>query len=296
MVNIISKTDIASYEYNRKIPPIVKIKNGETIIVQTEDAFNGLLKSPEDVEKLVSPGALPPNPLTGPIYVEGALPGDTLEISIEDISLGKTGGTCFARTDHSIDKWFDGNFARIYEIQNNRINFSESLRVNAEPFIGCIATAPAHYSPSSVQVFSSGGNMDCCQIKPGSKVYLPVCCEGGYLYIGDVHALMADGEFCGTAVETSAQVTISINVIPNPTGNSINWPRVETDELLVTIASGSCIEDAYAVVMREMLIWLRSEYGFNSKDTFLQLTQFANLRPCNWFTVRCELPKTFLHI
>ena len=85
----IIKKDHLTHEYSRLIPPLLKIKEGELIIVQTEDAFNGLLKSPSDVEKLVGPGALPPNPVTGPIYIEGAMPGDTLEIMIEDISLGK---------------------------------------------------------------------------------------------------------------------------------------------------------------------------------------------------------------
>jgi amidase len=296
LVKKISKPRLLSHEYSRHIPPLIKIRDGECIIVETEDAFNGLLKSPKDIKKLIGPGALPPNPVTGPIYIEGASPGDTLEISIIDISLGKTGGTCFARTDQSIDTWFDSNFARVYDIQNNVIKFSNRLRVKAKPFIGCIATAPAHFSPSSVQVFHSGGNMDCCQIQPGSKVYLPVCCEGGYLYIGDVHALQADGEFCGTAVETSAQVKIRVNIITNLAGCSLNRPRVETEKLLVTIASGSCLEDAYTTVMKDMIFWLESEYGFDPKEYFLQLSQFTNLRTCNWFTVRCELPKTFLSI
>ena len=176
------------------------------------------------------------------------------------------------------------------------IKFSDSLKVKAEPFIGCIATAPANFSPSSVQVFQSGGNMDCCQIKPGSKVYLPVFCEGGYLYLGDVHALQADGEFCGTAVETSAEVKIRVNIISNKKGSSLNWPRVETEDLFVTIASGSCLEDANTNAMKEMLLWLETEHDFCTKKYFLQLSQFANLRLCNWFAVRCELPKSFLKI
>jgi len=293
----ISKTNL-KYEYSRLFKPVAHVKPGEEIIIETEDAFNGNLKVPEDIIKLTDPKALPPNPVTGPIYIERSQPGDILVITVDDIKIGDVGGTCFARTDSSnpINSWFGSDFAKVFKISNQKIIFSETLKLIADPFIGCISTSPAYSAPSSLKVSQSGGNMDCCHIKPGSKVFLPVNVEGAFFYIGDVHALQADGEFCGTAVEVSSQVRLHFDVIPSTLKYKLNWPRVETPDLLTTVVGGVSLDDSFRIAMQEMLTWLEAEYNFLRKEIFLELSQVANLRPCNRFTVRCELSKDFLQI
>ncbi|GAF79190.1 unnamed protein product [marine sediment metagenome] len=295
MGKTISKLNL-KYEYSRFFEPVATVKPGEDIIVETEDAFNGNLKFPEDVIKLTDLKALPPNPVTGPIYIERSRPGDILVISIDDIKIGNVGGVCFTRNDRTIGSWFDSDFAKVFKIYNQKIKISEKLELTAEPFIGCISTAPAYSSPASTKVSQSGGNMDCCLIRSGNKVFLPVNVEGAYFYLGDVHALQADGEFCGTAVEVTSQVRLHFDLITSTSNYVLNWPRVETPDLLATVVGGFSLDDSFRIAMQEMLAWLEDEYNLLRKEIFLELTQVANLRPCNRFTGRCELPKDFLKI
>jgi acetamidase/formamidase len=294
----ISKKNL-KYEYSRQFKPVAYVEPGEEIVIETEDAYNGNLKTKEDIIKLIDSKALPPNPVTGPIYIERSRSGDILVINIDEIKIGNVGGTCFARTDSSnpINCWFGDDFAKVFKISNQKVIFSENLEIMTAPFIGCISTSPAYSSPSSLKVSQSGGNMDCCHIKPGSKIFLPVNVEGAFFYIGDVHALQGDGEFCGTAVEVSSEVKLHFDVIHNSTlNNKLNWPRVETNDLLTTIVGGVSLDDSFRVAMQEMLIWLETEYNLKRKEIFLELSQVANLRPCNRFTGRCELSKEFLQI
>ena len=295
MGKTISKLNL-KYEYSRFFEPVATVKPGEDILVETEDAFNGNLKFPEDVIKLTDLKALPPNPVTGPIYIERSRPGDILVISIDDIKIGNVGGVCFTRNDRTIGSWFDSDFAKVFKIYNQKIKISEKLELTAEPFIGCISTAPAYSSPASTKVSQSGGNMDCCLIRSGNKVFLPVNVEGARFYLGDVHALQADGEFCGTAVEVASQVRLHFDLINSTSNYVLNWPRVETPDLLATIVGGFSLDDSFRIAMQEMLAWLEDEYNLSRKEIFLELTQVANLRPCNRFTGRCELPKDFLKI
>jgi len=296
MTKMISKLNL-KYEYSRFFKPITTVKLGEDILIETEDAFNGNLKFPEDVFKLIDSKALPPNPLTGPIYIEESRPGDILVINIDDIKINNVGGTTFSATGRGVDSWFDSvAFAKIFEISNQKIKISKKLELAAEPFIGCISTAPASSSPASMEAFQSGGNMDCCLIRSGAKVFLPVNVEGAYFYLGDVHALQADGEFCSSAVEVASQVRLHFDLIASLSHHRLNWPRVETPDLLATVVSGYSLDDSFRIAMREMLTWLETEYNLLPKEIFLELTQVANLRPCNWFTARCELPKIFLQI
>lgn len=285
------------HEYSRYFRPVATVELGEEVIIETEDAYNGNLNTSDDIAKLIAPNALPPNPVTGPICVKGTEPGDILVVAIDDIFLADVGGTCFARIGHSpINSWFDIDYARLYAIRDGKVKFSERLEVPADPFVGCLATAPAYGAPASTERSQSGGNMDCCHAKPGAKVYLPVSVAGSYFYIGDVHALQGDGEYCDTAVETRAEVRLHFEVIRASEGCRLGCPRIETPELLVTVAGGPSLDECFRVAMLEMLAWLETEYGLRRQDVFLELTQVANLRPCNRVTGRCEVPKWFLKI
>jgi amidase len=306
MKKIIPKLNL-KYEYSRFFNPIMKVKLREDIYIETEDTFNGNLKYSGDIIKLIDSGVLPLSPpLTGPIYIEGSKAGDILEISIDDIKIGNVGGTCFNASGRGVDSWLDSAayakvfdsaaYAKVFEISNQKIKFSDKLEIIAEPFIGCISTAPASSSPSSKSAFQSGGNMDCCLIKSGAKVFLPVNIEGAYVYLGDVHALQGDGEFCDSAVEVASQIRLHFDLFTSLSHHELNWPRVETSDILATVVSGYSLEDSFRIAMREMLIWLEVEYNLPQKDIFLELSQVANLRLCNRFTVRCELQKKFLQI
>jgi len=282
------------YEFGRGFEPVACVEPGQQILVETEDAFNGRLRAPEDVNALLGPTALPPNPLTGPFYIQGARPGDTLVVYVEGIELDRQGAMCYITTGgRAIDTWFDRPLAAVVPIENGHLVFGPKVTVPVQPFIGCAGTAPAHGSPQSIEAYRAGGNMDCAVIAPGNRLFLPVAVEGAYFYVGDVHALQADSEFCGTAVETRSTVKLRFEVIPGY-GAGVNWPRVETPDTLVTIVGGQPLDDCLRLAYQEMLRWLEIGYGLVPAEKFLMLSQLAGARLCNWFTVRCEMPRAYL--
>jgi amidase len=294
VTQVVVKREKLRYEFGRGFEPVAYVESGQQILVETEDAFNGRLRASEDVHQLLGPDALPPNPLTGPFYIQGANPGDTLVVCIDAIELDEQGAICYITTSgRAIDTWFDKPLAMVVPIQNDYLIFSPSLKVRTQPFIGCVGTAPAYGSPQSIETYRGGGNMDCALVIPGTRVFLPVSVAGAYFYIGDVHALQADSEYCGTAVETRSTIKLHFEVISGPS-EGLNWPRVETPDSLVTIVGGQPLDDCLRLVYQEMLRWLEIEYGLDPAETFLKLSQLANARLCNWFTVRCEMPKAYL--
>ncbi len=296
MTSLTIRRENLKYEFGRGFEPVAYVEPGQRVLIETEDAFNGRLRVPEDARRLLGPEALPPNPLTGPLYIKGAYPGDTLVVHLDGIELDRQGAICYTTTSgRAIDTWFDEPLAMVVPIESGHLVFSSNLRVPAQPFVGCAGTAPAHGCPQSIEAYRAGGNMDCALVSPDNRLFLPVAVDGAYFYVGDVHALQADSEFCGTAVETRATVEFRFEVISG-SGGGLNWPRVETPDELVTIVGGRPLDDCLRLAYQEMMRWLETEYGWVSAETFLVLSQLANAHLCNWFTVRCEMPKAYLHL
>jgi amidase len=279
VTQVVVKREKLRYEFSRRFEPVAYVESGQQILIETEDAFNGRLRASEDIHQLLGPDALPPNPLTGPFYIQGADPGDILVVYVDAIELDQQGAICYIITSgRAIDTWFDKPLAMVVPIQNDYLIFSLGVKVR---------------SPQSVEVYRGGGNLDCVVVAPGARVLLPISVSGAYFYVGDVHALQADSEYCGTAVETRSTVKLHFEIISGHS-QGLNWPRVETSDSLVTIVGGQPLDDCLRLVYQEMLRWLEIEYGLDPAETFLKLSQLANARLCNWFTVRCEMPKAYL--
>ena len=137
--------------------------------------------------------------------------------------------------------------------------------------------------------------MDCVETKEGSTLYLPVFVQGGYLAFGDVHAAQGDGEICGVALETTAEVRLVINVIH---GKAIDWPRIEDKEWIMTACSSRPLMEAFKIAHYEMIHWLVSEYGFEKWEALQLLSQVGRCRignvvdPC--YTVIAKYHKEYL--
>ncbi|MGH2568130.1 MAG: acetamidase/formamidase family protein, partial [Bacteroidota bacterium] len=253
-VRYIPKHDELRYTFGGH-PSVMKLKPGTVLETWTEDCYDGSVTKPTDIpSQLAPPGR--DNPQTGPFYVEGAQPGDILVVHIVDLQpardyalsshfpgFGTLTGTDYTALLHpplQEKLWW-------YTIDKHKGTVStklgkHTLEIPMSPFLGCIATAPQRAEVRwTVTPEAYGGNMDYWHVKKGSTVYLPVNVEGALLQFGDGHLAQGEGEIIGTAVESALDVKLKVDLIK---GRSIPWPRVETDDYLMSTGSYRPLEDA----------------------------------------------------
>lgn len=272
------------YTYSAAHPPIARVPCHEPVCVETVDAFEGQLRSSADLYSQRCEGPPRANPQTGPLYIEGAAPGDTLVVHIDQIEPteefavtalipnfgGLTGTALTATLNEPLPER-----TRILPIQGERLRFSESIRLPLAPFLGTMGTAPDLEAISSLVPGYWGGNMDCVETGPGKSVWLPVHNEGALFFLGDAHARQGDGELTGVAAEMSARVTLRFEVLKQ---RAIDWPRIESTDYLMTVGSARPLEDAARIAWKELIHWLVEDYAFNMLDAYELLGLVGEMR------------------
>lgn len=299
--------------------PALHISSGDTLSAETRDArgydqHNNPL--PEAMRAHSDEFAYATtNPLVGPVYVDGAAPGDTLAVQIEKIELNRatawsshspnfgslTGEQSSRRlllNDPLPPLLFDWSLdlqrhVGSLELQNSR---AKKIEIPLHPFIGSIGVAPRYGRvETALTPGDYGGNMDCVETRQGTTIYFPVGARGAYLAFGDVHAAQGDGEVCGSALETTALVQLRVQVKKNW---SIEWTRLEDENFLMTTGSLHSLIDAVRVAQVEMLNWLMRDYGFAKWEGWQILSQAGTMRIGNIvdpnFTVVVKFPKAVL--
>ncbi len=300
--------------------PALKLKAGDTLIASTLDSegvdAHGEEISPDMVQSSDVTEFYKANPLTGPFYVEEAKLGDTLALHIESVTLTRdyaiskfppgfgvlniedriSGPTGLG--DPLPEKNFTWKLDRERGIGTMELPGSRQKKVDIplHPFLGCIGVAPRFGETiTSLTPAENGGNMDCVETKSGTIIYLPVFVEGGLFMFGDVHAAQGDGEICGVGLETTAEVTIKVDVIKD---KKINWPRLEDETHIMVAASTRPLIDAFRIAHAEMVRWLAADYGFDKWEAFQVLSQVGTARVGNVvdpkYTVVAKFPKKYL--
>ncbi|MEP0822092.1 MAG: acetamidase/formamidase family protein [Ignavibacterium sp.] len=265
-------------------PPVMTLKPGTILETWTEDCYDGAVKSPTDIPTQVAPIGRD-NPQTGPFFIEGAMPGDILVVHILDLSPAK---------DHGISSHYPG-FGTLtgteytalltpllpeklwwYDVDRKRNVVRTTMgnhvvEIPMSPFLGGIGIAPQRGEVRwTVTPEAFGGNMDYWEIKKGATVYLPVHVPGALLQFGDGHLAQGEGEIIGTAVESSLNVRLKVDVIK---GRTIAWPRVENDEYLMATGSYRPLEDAFRIAYKELIDWLVTDYGLDMMDAYQLCSQ-----------------------
>jgi len=267
--------------------PIARVEPGEEVVLQTEDAFCGLLRSESDSLDEVKRKRIAPNPQTGPIYVEGAKAGDTLKVHILNIEPARDWAvSCVSKdfgglTPNKYTRMINTSLEEkiwIYRFdEKGMVRHDDFLCFPWDPFMGTIATAPAREAVSSLAPFENGGNMDAPDVKPGNIIYLPVSVDGAYFFTGDCHANQGEGELCGTALEISARVKLKFEIVK---GKQITWPRIESPGEYMTVGSSKPLEDAARIAYAELIEWM-VEFGWDRIDAYQALTQAGKLYCAN---------------
>lgn len=260
-------------------PVLLRIKSGDVVITKTLDSGGQNYLSQQSSE-----GS---NPLTGPFYVEGAEPGDALIVKLRKVRLNRNWGSTnyrlglYSLTPEYIETIYPNHYkpdvvrkGRDHilpwdiDLAHNTVHLREpvsnkvKLEFPTRPMLGCIGVAaPGDFAPTSGPSGNYGGNLDYNEIGEGATVILPVYHPGGLLFMGDGHALMADGEPTGNGVETSMDVEFSVEVKKNA---HVTGPRVETADYLISLGSQpefvSSLNRALQLATTDMIRWLVNDY------------------------------------
>jgi amidase len=293
------------YVYGPYAEPVLKIRPGDIVIAETQDAFEGKIKKETD-----SPAALLNvpflNPQCGPIAVEGAEKGDVLAVYIHSIKprgpqpVGTTAlipefGGLVGTTHTAVLNDPLPERVKKMDVTDQGIKFSSKITLPYEPFIGTLGVSPEIEAVTSLQPDYWGGNMDLPDVAPGAIVYFPVHHKEAYLYLGDCHATQGDGELCGVAVEIASTTTVQVDLIKNW---RIAWPRLENERFIMAIGSTRPMEDAARIAYRELIHWLVADYGWDKYEAYFFLTQAGRIRLGNMvdpkYTLGASVLKRYL--
>jgi amidase len=293
------------YVYGPYAEPVLKIRPGDIVIAETQDAFEGKIEKETD-----SPTALLNvpflNPQCGPIAVEDAEKGDVLAVHIHSIKprgpqpVGTTAlipefGGLVGTTHTAVLNDPLPERVKKMDVTEQGIKFNSRITLPYEPFIGTLGVSPEIEAVTSLQPDYWGGNMDLPDVAPGAIVYFPVHHKDAYLYLGDCHATQGDGELCGVAVEIASTTTVQVDLIKNW---GIAWPRLENERFIMTIGSTRPMEDAARIAYRELIHWLVADYGWDKYEAYFFLTQAGRVRLGNMvdpkYTLGASILKRYL--
>ena len=278
------------YEMDRDNTPVLTITSGDSVTVETEDCFcHRILSENQCVDEDFDLSHV--NPATGPIAVEDALPRDSIVVTIRAIHLDSQG------VIESVPGWgLLGNKATscktvITPIMDNRVQFN-GLSLPARPMIGVIGNAPEHGAVGCGTPGNHGGNLDTKEIAAGAIVHLPVFVPGGLLALGDVHALMGDGESCGTGVECRATVELSIELAKS---TGLSAPLVETENEIIVISSHKKLDRAIYQSMVLAVQLLMKLTGFSWQEAYMLASISCDVRVSQLvnplFTAKTIIPR-----
>ena len=291
--------------------PVATLRPGQALSTWTLDCFAGRVRSASDMaSRVTDPRYL--NPQTGPFWIEGAEPGDTVAVHFLGIeprfdwgvsttvpffgSLTATAATAMLHDPLPERTWFYSIDAPAGLVRYAALDTDYTVDLPLDPMHGTVGVAPPLGEVrSSLTPGSWGGNMDTPEMRSGATCYLGVNVAGALLSLGDGHARQGEGETCGVAVEcamNTVAVVDLIKAVPTP------WPRLEDDTYLMTTGSARPLEDAFRIAHTELVRWTAELTGLSAIDAYqlvsqAALTPVANVVDTN-YTVVAKLPKPVL--
>ncbi len=277
------------YNMHRDHKPVMTVDSGSILEFDTYDCFQGQLKAASDLLSDVDFSHI--NPATGPVAIRGAEVGDVLAVEILDIAIGDQAVSVAVPGLGLLGDSVQESQTKIIKLSDHTVVYEEQ-KWAVEPMIGVIGTAPAEGPIPCGTPGAHGGNMDCRDIKKGSKVFLPVFVPGALLAMGDVHALQGDGEICGTGFECPAKILVRVTIVK---GEKLVIPFIENEQEMMAVGYGATLEEASKLAAEQLLIWLQSQCDFSFNEAYMLMSAKMDLRICQVVnparTVRAVLRK-----
>jgi acetamidase/formamidase len=288
-------TAIGSYE------PVLHVADGDTVITSTVD--------PQGRDSRKEQVTIPGNPQTGPFYIDGAEPTDTLSVRFDRLWPNRDTGYSASVVASNVvepdyvrelpkEKLIDWHIDRDHAIATliKPIPELTDVALSLEPMLGCFGVAPSRgQSISTATSGQHGGNMDYRGFTSGTTAYLPVFVPGALFFLGDGHAVQGAGEILGTGIEVSLDVQFTVRLIK---GKTISWPRGENTSYLFTVGNARPLDQALQHATTEMIRWLREDYGLGISDASILLGHCVEYDVANVYdpayTIVCKIPKSKL--
>jgi amidase len=269
------RRDQYTYRFAPDVPPVARVRPGDTVTFETYDASTGRIRAADDVHaymRVRDPRRV--NPAAGPVWVEGARPGDELVVTIEAIRLAEQG--YIRATPGGLLAGLAGPVAAIVPVEDGAtLALPGGLRLPARPMVGVIGTAPAGGEVLTAVPGPQGSNLDCSLVRAGARVHLPVHVDGALLALGDVHASMGDAEVSGTGVEINAEVTARIELLPGAARERV-W--LEADGLLVTTGTAPTLARALSIATGDLVAHLVERLGVTRTEAFMLVSAYGDVR------------------
>jgi amidase len=266
------KAEQHTYQFTPNLQKALTVEPPATVIFETLDALGGQVKSEKDV--LTSLDFSRVNPATGPVFINGAQPGETLAVTIKRIEVPESGVIVTGKDMGVLGTEFTSYATKILRIEKGFVLFN-NLKLPVSSMVGVIGVAPDRGVYETGTAHRHGGNMDTKEITENATVYLPIFQQGAFLALGDVHAVMGDGEVCVSACEIAARVTVEIAVIEDV---KIPWPIVENELGLSLIVSLPSIEEALKEATHQAVQFLAERLKISVEEAYMLASLAVDIR------------------
>lgn len=275
--------DKSVYNFSKDNAPFCKADAGEVLLFKTMDCFSNKIEREDQLMSEVDFSLDITNPAAGPVYINGAEPGDVLVVDILDIKVAPQGTiTCDPHIGPLQHRCVEKT--KKIDIVDGYADFN-GVKFPIDPMIGVIGTAPAEAAIPDGWPGAHGGNLDCNLHTRGSRIYLPVRTEGALLQMGDVHATMGDAELSGTGIEIPAEIMVKVSLIKD---FELNWPVVETENRWYVHSCAKEFTDAIRIASEEMQRLLMDITGWDESDAYMYLSVQGDVE-INQACVPCPL-------
>jgi acetamidase/formamidase len=274
------------YAWDNALTPLLEIESGDDVTFATRDAGDGYYgadSTADDVARKVFRG----HPLTGPVYVRGARPGQVLEVEIREVRPGPFGWTAIIPGRGLLPDDFAASYLQKWDLAGrDRAVLRPGVEIPLDPFCGILGVAlAAPGQHSTMPPRQTGGNMDVKQLTAGTTLYLPVEVEGALFSCGDAHAAQGDGEVCLTAIETTATATLRFRLhdsftIAEPQFRTAGplGARTNVGPHYATTAYGTDLLEASRNAVRYMIEHLGRTRGLSREEAFVLCSVAVDLR------------------
>ncbi|WP_343487117.1 acetamidase/formamidase family protein [Allomuricauda sp. d1] len=292
-------TENTHNKFSSTIEPILSVSSGAIIEAFTEEASDGQFSMNSTMGALDSLDFEPIHPLTGPVFVENAQPGDVLMVTLHKIELGDWGWNAIVPSFGFLADTLNAKYLKLYKLGADceKVMFNDDIAIELNPFPGVMGVAPDTTALlNTIPPRANGGNMDDPNMTEGTTLYFPVFVEGGLFSIGDGHAVQGLGEVCGTAIECPLRIVYQIEVLKN---RSISEPQYETEDYYATTGFAPTIDEAAKKATLYMVNYLKEEQGLSTEEAYalcslqgdLQIAEVVDLPN---MLVTMHMPKSVL--
>lgn len=266
-------------KFSRVIEPAVRVPSGSIIEAFTHEATGGQIQPESTAEILPGIDMDRVHTLTGPVYVEGAEPGDVLAVRLIELEPADWGWMAVTPDFGFLAGEFDVTVLQTFKLdkERNEVEFAKGIRIPLKPFAGVMGVAPdTDEMLNTIPPRANGGNLDDPNLVAGTTVYFPVFVKGALFSIGDPHAVQGLGEVSGTAMESPMRIVYEISVIKG--GRSIAEPQYETDEYYATTGFATTIDEAAKKATRYMIDYLVETRGLSREQAYMLASLAGDLK------------------